>query len=99
MVVIIICAYSQQTNFCRRIKSSLYTRIYTVYNNAQVSCWDYFLSQSSPLCDNGEKTTVIRLAIRIDGLFDGNKICQLFHRFPLQLQRRMNISIHCDGNR
>lgn len=42
---------SQQTNFCRRIKSSLYTRIYTVYNNAQVSCWDYFLSQSSPLCD------------------------------------------------
>ena len=35
----------------------------------------------------------------IDGLFDGNKICQLFHRFPLQLQRRMNISIHSDGNR
>ena len=86
-------------NFCRRIKSSLYTRIYTVYNNAQVSCWDYFLSQSSPLCDNDEKTTVIRFTIRIDGLFDGNKLCQLFHRFPLQLQRRMNISIHCDGNR
>ena len=58
-----------------------------------------FLSQSSPLCDNGEKATVIRLTLRIDGLFDGNKICQLFHRFPLQLQRRMNISIHCDGNR
>ena len=58
-----------------------------------------FLSQSSLLCDTDNKITLNRLIFRNDGLFDGDEIGQLFHCFSLQLQRRMNIPVHCDGNR